>query len=315
MKKPRITIIVIGILAIIFLLIFGNRMFHIIKPGERGVVFKTISGLLDKEHIRQTGLVVIAPWNVLNKYDGTRPYQSSATQEASDIAGYTGLYMGPWPDVYAYCPPAYWYGKLEFNTEAAPAGEQIPPMETMRKMMPAEDLWPISKSWELRLHDRFYPDARTALFSRYGEPTGVEEYSKKSQVLQLEAVRAMFEAFARNKYRSSGIIYWMYNSSWPSLYWQLYDYYFAPNGAFYGAKKACEQGLNRPRTFDSHSGSPCNRGLGTPDGSDVLRCEIWFGCDRGPRQPACINMAQVNQKGGYAQGLKARDAVSTRVGA
>jgi exo-1,4-beta-D-glucosaminidase len=178
--------------------------------------------------------------SVLDKYDNTRPYQSSATQDSSDIAGYTGLYMGPWPEVYAYCPPAYWYGKLEFNTEAAPAGEQIPPMETLRKMMPEEDLWPISKSWELRLHDKFYPYARKALFSRYGEPAGVEEYSMKSQVLQMEAVRAMFEAYAGNKYRSSGIIYWMYNSSWPSLYWQLYDYYFAPNGSFYGAKKACE---------------------------------------------------------------------------
>jgi exo-1,4-beta-D-glucosaminidase len=178
--------------------------------------------------------------DVCDQYDGTRPYQSSATQEASDIAGYTGLYMGPWPDVYAYCPPSFWYGKLEFNTEAAPAGEQIPPMETMRKMMPAEDLWPISKSWDMRLHDRFYPQARKALFERYGEPASVEEYSKKSQVLQMEAVRAMFEAYARNKYRSSGIIYWMYNSAWPSLYWQLYDYFYAPNGAFYAARKACE---------------------------------------------------------------------------
>jgi exo-1,4-beta-D-glucosaminidase len=178
--------------------------------------------------------------DVLDIYDNTRPYQSSATQDSCAILGYTGLYMGPWPEVYAYLPPAYWYGKLEFNTEAAPAGEQIPPMETLRKMMPEEDLWPISKSWELRLHDAFYPDARKALFSRYGEPAGVEEYSMKSQVLQLEAVRAMFEAYAGNKYRSSGIIYWMYNSAWPSLYWQLYDYYYAPNGAFYGARKACE---------------------------------------------------------------------------
>ena len=32
----------------------------------------------------------------------------------------------------------------------------------------------------------------------------------------------------------------MYNSAWPKLYWQLYDYYFMPNGAFYGAKTACE---------------------------------------------------------------------------
>ena len=178
--------------------------------------------------------------DVLNKYDPTRPYQSSATQDSSDIAGYTGLWMGPWPVVYSYCPPAFWYGKLEFNTEAAPAGEQISPMESLRKMMPEEDLWPISRSWDIRLHESFDPDARAALFSRYGEPAGVEEYAKKSQVFQLEAVRAMFEAFARNKYRSSGIIYWMYNSAWPSLYWQLYDYYFTPNGAFYGAKNACE---------------------------------------------------------------------------
>jgi exo-1,4-beta-D-glucosaminidase len=32
----------------------------------------------------------------------------------------------------------------------------------------------------------------------------------------------------------------MYNSAWPKFYWQLYDYFFMPNGAFYGAKKACE---------------------------------------------------------------------------
>jgi exo-1,4-beta-D-glucosaminidase len=178
--------------------------------------------------------------DVLNTYDGTRPYQSSATADSSDIAGYTGLYMGPWPEVYSYLPPSFWYTKLEFNTEAGPGGEQIPPMETMRKMMPEEDLWPISKSWELRLHESFGPDARKALFSRYGEPESVEEYSMKSQVLQMEAVRAMFEAYAGNKYRSSGIIYWMYNSAWPSLYWQFYDYFFAPNGAFYAARKANE---------------------------------------------------------------------------
>jgi len=177
---------------------------------------------------------------VIETYDGTRPYQSSATSEASKIAGPTGLYMGPYPRVYSYRPPVYWYGKLEFNTEAAPAGEQISPLETMRKMMPEKDLWPISESWNIRLHKAFFPDMRAALYSRYGQPDDVEEYSMKSQVLQYEGTRAMFEAFAGNKYKSSGIIYWMYNSAWPSLYWQLYDYFFAPNGAFYGVKRACE---------------------------------------------------------------------------
>jgi len=189
---------------------------------------------------------------VLNDLDGTRPYQSSATKDSSAIAGNTGLWMGPYPKVYAYEPPVYWYGKLEFNTEAGPSGEQIPPVESMRKMMPEQDLWPMSHSWDIRLHKAFYPEARKALYSRYGKPEGLEEYTMKSQVLQYEATRAMFEAFAGNKYKSSGIIYWMYNSAWPSMYWQLYDYFFAPNGSFYGTKKACEP-LHIQYSYDDNS--------------------------------------------------------------
>ena len=182
----------------------------------------------------------------------TRPYQSSATADSSNIDGNTGLWMGPYPRVYAYMPPSYWYGKLEFNTEAGPSGEQIPPVESMRLMMPEEDLWPMSNSWNIRLHKAFYPHAREALYSRYGKPEGVEEYSMKSQVLQYEATRAMFEAYSGNKYKSSGIIYWMYNSAWPSMYWQLYDYFFAPNGAFYGTRKATEN-LHIQYSYDDGS--------------------------------------------------------------
>jgi len=32
----------------------------------------------------------------------------------------------------------------------------------------------------------------------------------------------------------------MYNSAWPKLWWQLYDYFLQPTGAFYGARKAGE---------------------------------------------------------------------------
>ena len=189
---------------------------------------------------------------VLDEKDGTRPYQSSATRDSSAIAGRTGLWMGPYPNVYAYYPPSYWYTKLEYNTEAGPGGEQMSPIESMRKMMPAEDLWPIGKSWDIRLHRAFYPQARQALKSRYGEPAGPEEYIMKSQVLQYEATRGMFEAFAGNKYKSSGIIYWMYNSAWPKLYWQFYDFFFTPNGSLYGARKAC-QPLHVQYAYDNKS--------------------------------------------------------------
>jgi len=47
--------------------------------------------------------------------------------------------MGPYPNVYAYELLHSGIAKLEFNTEAGPTGEQIPPIETMRMMMPEKD--------------------------------------------------------------------------------------------------------------------------------------------------------------------------------
>jgi exo-1,4-beta-D-glucosaminidase len=36
---------------------------------------------------------------------------------------------------------------------------------------------------------------------------------------------------------TTGIVQWMLNASWPKLYWQLYDYYLVPGGAYFGTKK------------------------------------------------------------------------------
>jgi exo-1,4-beta-D-glucosaminidase len=55
-----------------------------------------------------------------------------------------------------------------------------------------------------------------------------------------EGERAMFEAYGRNKYTSTGVIQWMLNNAWPSLIWHLYDYYLVPAGGYFGTKKAME---------------------------------------------------------------------------
>jgi exo-1,4-beta-D-glucosaminidase len=46
----------------------------------------------------------------------------------------------------------------------------------------------------------------------------------------------MFESFAIRRPATTGLIQWMLNSAWPEFYWQLYDYFLVPNGAFYGAR-------------------------------------------------------------------------------
>jgi exo-1,4-beta-D-glucosaminidase len=50
----------------------------------------------------------------------------------------------------------------------------------------------------------------------------------------------MFEAYRRNKYTSTGVIQWMLNNAWPSIYWHLFDWYLRPAGGYFGSKKANE---------------------------------------------------------------------------
>ena len=180
---------------------------------------------------------------ILKVYDPSRPAVMSAKGLRSEISGDTGVKMnGP----YDYVPPIYWFedtkngGAFGFNTETGP-GPQPPPLESLKKMLPADHLWPIDDIWnyhcargEFNTLDRY----NEAMNRRYGKARDLDDFVRKAQVANYEAMRAMFEAFAANRPVTTGVIQWMLNAAWPKLYWQLYDYYLMPNGAFYGAKKA-----------------------------------------------------------------------------
>lgn len=190
---------------------------------------------LEKEYNRQ-----------LSRVDPTRPLLAACKLLESEISGSTAVKMaGP----YDYVTPNYWYldtrfgGAFGFNTETGP-GPQPPPLESIKRMIPKENLWPIDEMWEYHCGRNEFNTLKRymkAFESRYGKPAGVEEFAFKAQAANYEAMRAMFEAFSLNRPVTTGIIQWMLNSAWPEMYWQLYDYYLRPNGAFYGAKNG-----NRP---------------------------------------------------------------------
>ncbi|MDF1549317.1 MAG: glycoside hydrolase family 2 TIM barrel-domain containing protein [Bacteroidales bacterium] len=181
-------------------------------------------------------------FDIFNQYDSTRVYLASA-KEWKSLAGPSGVKMrGP----YAYVPPVYWFadtlygGAFGFNTETGP-GAQVPPLESIKKMIPEDKLWPINDVWEYHCGRNSFGTLsryKNAFDKRYGEPENVEEFAFKAQALNYELMRPMFEAFSINRYKATGLIQWMLNSAWPEMYWQLYDSYLMPNGAFYGAKKA-----------------------------------------------------------------------------
>lgn len=182
---------------------------------------------------------------VLKTVDPTRPAISSAADVTSSITGRSGVKMrGP----YDYVPPDYWYidtangGAYGFNTETGP-GPEIPVLESLKKMIPADSLWPIGSAWLYHAaRHNFHNLTRynNAMDGRLGKPDNLTDYLRKAQYLNYEGMRAMFEAFEANRFKATGIIQWMYNASWPKLWWQFYDYYLMPTGAFYGARKANE---------------------------------------------------------------------------
>lgn len=182
---------------------------------------------------------------ILKELNWPNPFQSSAMSKATEVTGPTGIKMtGP----YEYIAPSYWLldkdrgGAHGFNTETSP-GPAVPPIDSLRAMLPENKLWPINEVWDFHSGGAVFKDVRVfteALDARYGPSSGVEEYARKAQVMAYEGHRAMFEAFGRNKYKSTGVIQWMLNNAWPSMIWHLYDWYLRPGGSYFGAKKGCE---------------------------------------------------------------------------
>ena len=182
---------------------------------------------------------------ILQECDTTRPTLGAVSENTSSVTGKTAVKMrGPYDNV----PPIYWWsdklrgGAFGFNTEQGP-GAQIPPMESIIKMFPKENLWPIDSVWNYHCAIGTFnnlKDYNSALSKRLGEPNNLEDYCAKAQFINYENTRAMYEAIESNKYASTGAIHWMLNAAWPKLYWQLYDYYLTPAGAFFGIKKARE---------------------------------------------------------------------------
>ncbi len=182
---------------------------------------------------------------VLGKYCNHISAISSASAYPSAIQGATGVKMsGP----YGYVPPGYWYknnmpGKADsFNTEAGP-DVTIPKLSSLRKFIPESEFERGSASWNFHCGLASFPDTSVndaAIEGRYGKSKDIVDYNKKAQVLSYEVWRAAFESYGKTFPLGGGFIGWMLNSGWPSMIWQLYDYYNKPVGGFFGAQKACE---------------------------------------------------------------------------
>jgi exo-1,4-beta-D-glucosaminidase len=173
------------------------------------------------------------------------PIVSSASGTSTTVTGPSGVKMtGP----YDYVAPSYWYvdkqygGAYGFNTETSP-GPAIPSLASRQKFLPDAEAWPPTANWSYHYGGGEFTNLKVmdeAMAAVYAKPHSAAEYERLAQTMAYDSERAMFEAYGKNKYTSTGVIQWMLNNAWPSMIWHLYDYYLEADAGYFATKKACE---------------------------------------------------------------------------
>ncbi|MCC6488820.1 MAG: hypothetical protein IT364_15080 [Candidatus Hydrogenedentes bacterium] len=199
---------------------------------------------------------------IIAKYSPDRTYQPhSGAFDVKERFNTGGTRTGT-RELWTYADPARYYNKNYEETawgfaQSGGIGGIVAQIESVRRMIPDDQLWPI---WTdaLSFHTviqggEFFRETVNALNTRYGEPKDIDDFCMTAQVMNYESARAMFEAYARNKYDATGITTWKYDAAWPAVMtWHYIDYYLLATGAYYGAKKACEE-LHVQYSYDDDS--------------------------------------------------------------
>ncbi|MBN2321192.1 MAG: discoidin domain-containing protein [Acidobacteria bacterium] len=209
-------------------------------------------------------------------YDGTRIYFPNS---AGDPVGSGGGYsIAAMPNRNNGAGIREYFDEVPYVTLRSECGiPNVPSLESMKKFLPEEKLWPINESWAL--HDWTYhmngpantymdalqlykPGAFTVPTDnvRGQRPNPEDPVFVQYKKDVLEMVEAAGRAYTLEEFhktaqlinyenfkgvyegltvkRSNGFLMWMSQSSWPSFMWQTYDWYLDTNAGYFGAKAA-----------------------------------------------------------------------------
>lgn len=210
------------------------------------------------------------------EYDGTRVYFPNS---AGDPVGSGGGYaIAAMPNRNNGTGIKEYFDEVPYITLRSECGiPNVPSLESMRRFLPEEKLWPINESWAL--HDWTYhmngpantymdalqlykpgafivptdtvqgqnPSPKDPAFARYKqEVLAMVESAGKAYTLEKFHKIAQLINYENFKgvyegltvKRSNGFLMWMSQSSWPSFMWQTYDWYLDTNAGYFGSKAA-----------------------------------------------------------------------------
>ena len=196
--------------------------------------------------------------NSIIELDGTRPYIPSSSGFAKLPEGWpgswpdnlpTGVYSGgpyTWQDPKSYYTSAIagrdWVFKDETGIPSMVTWDILPkiiPNLVWDKTLP----FPLNNSWGY--HDAATGNGKWDLYykemvKRYGEPSSMEDFCNKMQLMNAIGYQGIFEAAGHKLNDIGGVMLWKLNAAFPSVVWQVYDWYLQPNAGYYFMQNACE---------------------------------------------------------------------------
>jgi hypothetical protein len=190
--------------------------------------------------------------------DGTRPFIPSSSGFAKLLPGW----KASWPDdkpsgvysggPYSWKEPQEYYRRVNagkdwlFKDETGLPSQ--PPYASLAKIIP-NLVWDTTLPFPMN-HTWGYHDAATGngkydlyykeMVKRYGEPVSMEDFSDKMQLLNAIGYQGIFEAAGHKLNETGGVMLWKLNAAFPSVIWQVYDWFLEPNAGYYFMQNACE---------------------------------------------------------------------------
>ncbi|HNT89081.1 MAG TPA: hypothetical protein PKL84_14545, partial [Candidatus Hydrogenedentes bacterium] len=153
-------------------------------------------------------------------------------------------------ELWTYASPEHYYRRTFDGAwgfaQSGGIGGIVAHQDSIPAMMPEDQLWPALDTEAWSFHSvtqggEYFDAFRERMNAAYGAPADLDDFCRKAYAMNYNGARGMFEAYARNKYKASGITTWKYNTAWPAaISWQYVDWYLRPTAAYFGAKKACE---------------------------------------------------------------------------
>ncbi len=196
--------------------------------------------------------------NSITSLDGTRPFIPSSSGFAKLPEGWPAS----WPDnlpggvysggPYTWRDPGDYYARAiagkdwVFKDETGLPSQ--PPYNIMSRIVP-DLVWdktlpfPLNHTWGY--HDAATGNGRWDLYymemvKRFGEPESMEKFCDKMQLLNAIGYQGIFEAAGHKLNDIGGVMLWKLNAAFPSVVWQVYDWFLMPNAGYYFMQNACE---------------------------------------------------------------------------